>query len=108
MLAQLFTPLRFAADSYGYNDDEADEEINSDEDVENATKAALAPIVIPSLVKRELDSRAPAVDGSWERDSLFDASRGEIGLAWSIFKVRGTPDETLWPVSTLLLGDDLC
>ncbi|KAJ8501879.1 hypothetical protein ONZ45_g11972 [Pleurotus djamor] len=33
----------------------------------------------------------------WARHSLFDASRGEIGLAWSIFRVRGTPNENVWP-----------
>ncbi|KIK68542.1 hypothetical protein GYMLUDRAFT_35988 [Collybiopsis luxurians FD-317 M1] len=27
------------------------------------------------------------------RESLFDASRGEIGLAWSIFRILGTPRE---------------
>ncbi|KAJ4490190.1 kinase-like domain-containing protein [Lentinula aciculospora] len=29
----------------------------------------------------------------YTRNSLFDVSRGEIGLAWSIFKVFGTPRE---------------
>ncbi|KAJ4000185.1 kinase-like domain-containing protein [Lentinula boryana] len=29
----------------------------------------------------------------YTRSSLFDASRGEIGLAWSIFKILGTPRE---------------
>ncbi|KAJ3773548.1 kinase-like domain-containing protein [Lentinula raphanica] len=29
----------------------------------------------------------------YSRSSLFDASRGEIGLAWSIFKIFGTPRE---------------
>lgn len=38
----------------------------------------------------------------WKRDSLFDASRGEIGLAWSIFCVRGTPTEETWPGFTSL------
>ena len=36
---------------------------------------------------------------SWRRTSLFDASRGEIALIWSIFKIRGTPTTELWPVS---------
>ncbi|KAG7100164.1 hypothetical protein E1B28_001944 [Marasmius oreades] len=31
------------------------------------------------------------------RKSLFDGTRGEIGLAWSIFKLLGTPNETTWP-----------
>jgi len=33
----------------------------------------------------------------WIRLPLFDAQRGDIGLAWSIFKIRGTPDEVNWP-----------
>ncbi|KAF9259357.1 kinase-like protein [Marasmius fiardii PR-910] len=31
------------------------------------------------------------------RKSLFDGTRGELGLAWSIFKLLGTPNETTWP-----------
>ncbi|KAH8094743.1 kinase-like protein [Cristinia sonorae] len=33
----------------------------------------------------------------WHRTSLFNAERGSIGLAWSIFQVRGTPNEENWP-----------
>ncbi|KAK0209199.1 kinase-like domain-containing protein [Desarmillaria ectypa] len=31
------------------------------------------------------------------RKTLFDGTRGEIGLAWSIFKIIGTPTEDSWP-----------
>ncbi|KZT27498.1 kinase-like protein [Neolentinus lepideus HHB14362 ss-1] len=34
---------------------------------------------------------------TWRRDSLFDSSKGEIGLVWSIFCVMGTPTEETWP-----------
>ena len=34
----------------------------------------------------------------WERYSLFDGSRGDIGLAWSIFRTRGSPTQETWPV----------
>lgn len=34
----------------------------------------------------------------WERYSLFDGSRGDIGLAWSIFRIRGSPTPENWPV----------
>jgi serine/threonine protein kinase len=34
----------------------------------------------------------------WERYSLFDGSRGDIGLAWSIFRTRGSPTPENWPV----------
>jgi len=40
----------------------------------------------------------------WARDSLFDSTRGEIGLAWSIFKTRGSPNQANWP-SFLSLPD---
>jgi len=33
----------------------------------------------------------------WERYSLFDGSRGDIGLAWSIFRTRGSPTPENWP-----------
>ncbi|KAJ8085199.1 hypothetical protein AAF712_003501 [Marasmius tenuissimus] len=31
------------------------------------------------------------------RKPLFEGTRGEIGLAWSIFKILGTPNESSWP-----------
>ena len=37
----------------------------------------------------------------WERYSLFDGSRGDIGLAWSIFRTRGSPTQETWPVCFL-------
>jgi hypothetical protein len=37
-------------------------------------------------------------DIKWDRKSLFNGSRGEIGLIGSIFKIRGTPTEETWPV----------
>lgn len=37
----------------------------------------------------------------WERYSLFDGSRGDIGLAWSIFRTRGSPTQETWPVRVL-------
>ncbi|KAI0275240.1 kinase-like domain-containing protein [Gloeopeniophorella convolvens] len=33
----------------------------------------------------------------WDRYSLFDGSRGDIGLAWSIFRTRGSPTPENWP-----------
>jgi serine/threonine protein kinase len=37
--------------------------------------------------------------GTWCRMSLFDYTRGEIGLIASVFKLLGTPTEITWPVS---------
>ena len=44
----------------------------------------------------------------WVRQTLFDSRRGSIGLAWSIFKLRGTPNEANWPVRvhSLFIGPD--
>ena len=39
----------------------------------------------------------------WKRESLFDGNRGEIGVAWSIFKIFGTPTKNSWPVSGVTL-----
>lgn len=51
----------------------------------------MTPFIVPNCTM---------ISGSndiWRRQSLFDASRGSIGLAWSIFKLRGTPTEDNWP-----------
>lgn len=65
-----------------------------------------APPAQPSATERELgpytirDGVIPGTLGTtWSRDTLFDGSRGEIGLAWSIFKIFGTPTDESWPVS---------
>ena len=34
----------------------------------------------------------------WSRTSLFNGRRGDLGLAWSIFQIRGTPNDSNWPV----------
>lgn len=86
LCAEFFTPLRFVNSdmSDGGDDDESEED-------------GLEPLK-PFYVSNDL-----AHDGSWTRDSLFNADRGSIGLAWSIFKIRGTPDDTNWPVSLVCL-----
>ncbi|ETW86672.1 hypothetical protein HETIRDRAFT_308454, partial [Heterobasidion irregulare TC 32-1] len=43
------------------------------------------------------ESRLDWARMEWERCALFDASRGDIGLAWSIFKTRGSPSAYSWP-----------
>lgn len=84
--AEFFTPLRMQNQ---YDDDEV---LDSDSDEEGAK----APFIIP----KSLAVDDP--DAEWRRDSLFDASRGSIGLAWSIFKTKGTPTESSWPDFSLL------
>ncbi|KAJ3815178.1 CMGC/CDK protein kinase [Lentinula aff. lateritia] len=47
----------------------------------------------PSFITSPFKSDPNHSPSRYARDPLFDASRGEIGLAWSIFKVLGTPRE---------------
>ena len=47
-----------------------------------------------------VEGRSDSARMEWERCALFDASRGDIGLAWSIFKTRGSPSAHNWPVSS--------
>lgn len=79
-------------------DDDFDEGGNEDDEV--MSEPATEPFVVPKSFSKGTDvNGGPNVIGKWSRVSLFDSSRGEIGLAWSIFRVRGTPDQTNWPVS---------
>lgn len=93
-LAEFFTPLTLI--------DERDDLDDSDDsgDSGSTTKAELPkPFVIPA----GLEKHAKMPGAKWERVPLFDASRGSIGLAWSIFKIRGTPDSDNWPVGHALM-----
>ena len=90
-LAEFFTSLKLV-DRFGDSDssESSDNELDSE--------SPLQPFIVPSNLKSNI--RLPT--DKWCRDSLFDASRGSIGLAWSIFKIRGTPNTTNWPVRTNL------
>jgi serine/threonine protein kinase len=82
-LAEFFTSVQMQ------RNDDGD---TSDEDVSVGLRTHVrASHIVPAGEEASLNRR-------WRRDSLFDASRGEIGLAWSIFQTRGTPTETSWPV----------
>lgn len=83
--AGFFTPLRFHSDE----EDEFPDESDDDNQPPN-----------PFIVPKGLDIMDP--DARWTRDTLFNGDRGEIGLAWSIFKIRGTPTANTWPVSCIL------
>ncbi|KAI0652570.1 kinase-like protein [Trametes meyenii] len=85
VLAEFFTPLHLYR---AYEDDEAFEDGSDDEETTPHAKP-------PFIISKGLRLGSP--DAEWERDSLYDASRGAIGLAFSIFKVHGTPTEETWP-----------
>ena len=80
---QFFTPLRLCSD--GDDDD--------DTETDTLDNAPLTPFIVP----KNLEIGYPGAQ--WTRDSLFNGERGEIGLAWSIFKIFGTPTADSWPVS---------
>lgn len=94
--AEFFTSVRLFSrlddEDFGFESDG-----QSDLGDESASKPA-EPFVIPKGL------RIGDPTNRWTRDSLFDSTRGEIGLAWSIFKARGSPNETNWP-SFLSLPD---
>jgi cyclin-dependent kinase 8/11 len=88
--AEFFTPLRLSSSSDSDGDD--------DDDSAASAKKEMKPFILPSNV------RPGDPSARWRRDSLFNAERGEIGLAWSIFRIRGTPTNETWPVSCSLLS----
>lgn len=97
--AEFFTSLRLQ------NDEDEDEDsilaFNPSESESGAEPRPPTPPPTPFVVPRGTRPGIPT--GRWTRTSLFNGIRGEIGLAWSIFKVRGTPNQDTWPVRHILL-----
>jgi serine/threonine protein kinase len=81
--AEFFTPLRLLDSDISALDEE-----NSDVEEFQPPR--------PFFVARNV-----GLDARWVRNTLFNSSRGELGLAWSIFRVRGTPTPAIWPVCFL-------
>ena len=85
-IAQFFTPLRLipsqsrSASPYLTASEEADQLVPG-------------PFLISPSLRNKIDYRA-----TWERTTLFKGEQGELGLAWSIFRLRGTPNHENWPV----------
>src|SRR5260370_37547770 len=89
-LCDFFTPLRLV----GTDDDDDDDDTDEDGGDENDFEVKSFPLIIPKRAACSQSAR-------WCRDHVFDCSRGELGLIWSIFKIRGTPDSTTWPVGSI-------
>ncbi|VDB91512.1 unnamed protein product [Peniophora sp. CBMAI 1063] len=85
VIAEFFTTLHRRSESEDDFDDVDEDELEDD-----PTKAYI------------LDPPRPYSQPEWERYTLFNGSRGDIGLAWSIFKTRGTPTKETWPTFTEL------
>ncbi|KAI9066459.1 kinase-like protein [Trametes sanguinea] len=92
LLAEFFTSLRLHP---AYEDEDEDLGYSSEDDGAEPNSDKQPPAKQPFIVPKGLDASSPDVE--WSRDSLYDASRGAIGLAFSIFKVHGTPTEETWP-----------
>lgn len=91
LLTSFFTPLRLIRKS-SWDDDDLDGFGNEDTSAgENDSSS------IPPFIGSDIASRGGST--VWTRETLFNGSRGELGLVWSIFKVKGTPDLASWPVS---------
>ncbi|KAJ7146425.1 kinase-like domain-containing protein [Mycena epipterygia] len=88
VLAEMFSTLRLCCDG----------EDDVDEEPVYSAQAGDAPFVVPPRL------RVGHPETQWCRDTLFNGRRGEIGLAWSIFKIRGTPTDETWPTFRDLPG----
>ncbi|KAF8167273.1 kinase-like domain-containing protein [Crassisporium funariophilum] len=80
--ADFFTPLRLSSD----DEDDGDDDEDTEPDSEPPTS-----FIVPKYL------RIGYPGAQWTRDTLFNGDRGEIGLAWSIFKIFGTPTSESWP-----------
>lgn len=89
-LAHFFTPLKLQRKSYGYDDEGEDDPDSDNEGAMHNDSGYILPKDVDSITFRSAE---------WIRKPLFDAHRGSIGLAWSIFSLRGTPEKSNWPVS---------
>ncbi|CAE6469894.1 unnamed protein product [Rhizoctonia solani] len=80
-------PGEFDWDALVFESDRSDHDTDSMNQPPDGTK----PFNVPGSVTN-MDRT-----GSWNRMTLFDSTRGEIGLIASIFKLLGTPTEMTWP-----------
>ncbi|KAF9561613.1 kinase-like protein [Agrocybe pediades] len=88
--AEFFTALRLESGDDDDDDEDEDEE-DEEREREQDEDTRLAPFIVPRYL------RIGYPGAQWKRDTLFNGERGEIGLAWSIFKIFGTPTEENWP-----------
>ncbi|KAH6911138.1 CMGC/CDK protein kinase [Coprinopsis sp. MPI-PUGE-AT-0042] len=105
-IAGFFTALRLVSDdcddgddddhyNYGHRNGAASDHVSSSGGLEAAASdssdTSNPAFVIPGYL------RVGYPGAQWHRDTLFNGDRGEIGLAWSIFKIYGTPTADNWP-----------
>ncbi|TBU26870.1 kinase-like protein [Dichomitus squalens] len=88
VLAEFFTPLKLRKACYDEDDWYEDED-------EGDWDSDAPPAKLPFVVSKGVSPTSP--NAQWVRETLYDSTRGQIGLAWSIFKVHGTPRDETWP-----------
>ena len=88
-MAHFYAPIQFEVD----DEDVSSSDSSSPSQEQHSSATSSTPgYVIPSGLQG-----IPA-QANWRRDPIFDATRGEIALLWSIFQVMGTPTKESWPV----------
>ncbi|KAM6498866.1 CMGC/CDK protein kinase [Amanita muscaria] len=90
-LAELFTSLALTPSSPSSSDDEDTDRYSQPGRGHDAVQQP--PFILPPSISVADDEN----EYKWTRSSLFNGTRGELGLIWSIFKTMGTPTETSWP-----------
>ena len=83
IIAVMFGPPRLPQ----HNDEGEDEDDESDDEEAYRYDDPLEP--------------PPPVDPAIPRRTLFDSALGDLGLAGSIFRLRGSPSPSTWPVRSL-------
>lgn len=73
-----------------------------DSDIEDVTPSDRRDIVNGMILPHDLSSVSLRT-AQWSRTTLFSSERGDIGLLWSIYSSRGTPNDDIWPVSIIKL-----
>ncbi|KAF8707322.1 hypothetical protein AX14_013616 [Amanita brunnescens Koide BX004] len=97
-LSELFTPLELvpsssSSSSSPYPDHTSNSSSESESDQPSPSNDAF---IVPRKA-RTTAVPSPDAEWNWLRNSLFDGTRGELGLLWSIFKTMGTPTDQTWP-----------
>jgi hypothetical protein len=67
------------------DDDDSEEEEEEEEEEKVGGKEGRVPVDI-------------------RRQTLFNGSMGDLGLIWSIVRVRGTPNVDSWPVRVMIIS----
>ncbi|EJC98595.1 kinase-like protein [Fomitiporia mediterranea MF3/22] len=86
-IAHFFTPIQLHRNLYIDDENDEDEQAWSNDD-DKPRLAYLVPKDVDAVTFRSAE---------WARQPLFEGRRGSIGLAWSIFSLRGTPSTENWP-----------